>query len=144
RISDFISETAKTHPSTEQIQAFYGVYVLERIGNNDARDLLTKLSKGAAAAEVTRQAKAALERLGKSDPQSPKDIKLEEDLWTDLARDDARQAFRAIRALTARPDDAIPFVGKQLQASRKETSDEAKLQQERALEALELIGTDAV
>ncbi len=54
--------------SMEEARALRGVEVLEHIGSADARRLLDELGKGAVGARVTREAKAALERLTKAEP----------------------------------------------------------------------------
>jgi hypothetical protein len=49
----------------EQLRGLRAVEVLEMIGTPEARDLLEKLATGAAEARLTRDARAALERLAK-------------------------------------------------------------------------------
>jgi hypothetical protein len=51
--------------SPERQRAIKSVRVLESIGSDGAKSLLDKLSKGAAGARLTTDAKAALERMGK-------------------------------------------------------------------------------
>lgn len=55
-----ISAAAK--PPAEQLQALRAVEVLERIGTEDAREVLRKLAGGAAGARLTREARGAVER----------------------------------------------------------------------------------
>jgi WD40 repeat protein len=50
------------HP--ERLRAYRAVVVLERIGTGEARQQLQRLAGGAAEAELTREAQAALRRLG--------------------------------------------------------------------------------
>jgi hypothetical protein len=50
-------------PSPETVQAIRAVEVLEKIGTPDARQLLESLAEGAPEAGLTREARAALERL---------------------------------------------------------------------------------
>lgn len=114
------------YPTPAQAQALRGLAVLERIGNEDARKLLGELAKGAAESELTRQAQRALDRLKQEGDATAAD-KLES-LWTELAGDDARKAFRAVRALAARPKDAVPFLAERLRtvAAQKEFDDDPK------------------
>jgi WD40 repeat protein len=51
--------------SPERLQVLRSVEVLERIGTPDARRLLETLARGAVDAELTREAKAAVDRLAK-------------------------------------------------------------------------------
>ncbi len=57
--------------SMEEARALRCVEALEHIGSADARRLLDELGKGAAGARVTREAKAALERLSKREERKP-------------------------------------------------------------------------
>jgi hypothetical protein len=54
-----------TAPSGETLRSLRGVEALESIGDADARELLSILARGAAGARLTREAAAALERLGR-------------------------------------------------------------------------------
>lgn len=51
-------------PSPDRLREMRAIEVLERIATPDARAVLADLAKGAPAARLTREAKAALERLG--------------------------------------------------------------------------------
>jgi hypothetical protein len=51
--------------SPDRQRALKTVQILEKIGNDEARQMLEQLSKGAAGARLTVDAKTALERLGK-------------------------------------------------------------------------------
>jgi hypothetical protein len=51
------------NPSAHRLRAVRAVEVLERIGDAKARQLLDILAKGAPAAQLTVEARAALERL---------------------------------------------------------------------------------
>jgi RNA polymerase sigma factor (sigma-70 family) len=53
-----------TPPDGETLRGIRAVWVLERIGTPDARQLLDDLAKGAETARLTRESKTALERLG--------------------------------------------------------------------------------
>jgi WD40 repeat protein len=52
-------------PPAELLQALRGVNVLERLATSDARQILERLSQGAAGARLTRHAKSAVTRLQK-------------------------------------------------------------------------------
>ena len=47
---------------SDALRQLRAIMVLERIGNQEAREALTILAKGAGDARLTREAKAALER----------------------------------------------------------------------------------
>jgi hypothetical protein len=123
-VLNMLAQTLETkQPTAEQIQTAYGLEVLERIGTDDARKLLGDLAKGAPESTLTRQAQAALDRGPKAAPAGAGSVKLEA-LWTDLASDDARKAFQAVRALAARPKEAAPFLRDQLRPlAAAETND---------------------
>jgi WD40 repeat protein len=53
-----------TPPDGETLRGIRAVWVLERIGTQDARQLLSELAKGAETDRLTRESKTALERLG--------------------------------------------------------------------------------
>jgi hypothetical protein len=57
---------AEVKVSPEQLRTLRAIQVLERVGEAEARQVLQTLAKGAAEAEATMAAKAALERLVKS------------------------------------------------------------------------------
>jgi Anaphase-promoting complex subunit 4 WD40 domain len=116
------------YPTPEQVQAGYAVEVLERIGNDDARKLLGELARGAAEASVTQKAVAVLDRLPKEKPAATGNVKLDA-LWQDLAAEDAPKAFRAVRALAARPTEAAPFLRDQLRpiATAEASDDPARI-----------------
>ena len=97
------------YPTVEQLQALRALEVLERAGTDEARRLLSELAQGASESLLTRQARAALERLKKpvGNPTIEGDLP---GLWAVLAKDDARQAYRAVRALAAQPREAVPFL----------------------------------
>jgi hypothetical protein len=90
-------------PVVDQTRTTRALAVLERIGTAEARQLLEKLANGAADAELTIQAKAALERVKKVTPSK---TELSADaLWETLASDDPVAAYRAIRTLSS---SAVP------------------------------------
>jgi hypothetical protein len=49
----------------ERARALRALEVLERVGDVEAKNAMQKLAEGAGDAELTREAKAALERLAK-------------------------------------------------------------------------------
>ena len=54
--------------AAEEMQALRAVEVLEMIGTAEARKVLEGLARGAAECDLTREAKAALERLARRSP----------------------------------------------------------------------------
>ncbi len=91
------------------------VDVLARIGGGEARGVLASLAKGAADMPLTVRAQAALERLDKQESLPSGAIKPDA-LWADLGSDDAPVAFRALKTLTARPNEAVPLLRDRLRA----------------------------
>ncbi len=79
-------------------------------------------------------------------PLSPADVVFR---WADLADGDAARAYRAIRALAARPGESVPYLRKALPPAEDADEDNGedsnpssgRLREMRALEALELAGT---
>ncbi len=65
RLGDLLKALAERRLEPEVARGLRGVEVLERIGSADAREVLRGLAKGVPEAELTVEAKAALERLGK-------------------------------------------------------------------------------
>jgi Tol biopolymer transport system component len=103
-----------TERSDNNLQrALLAVEALERIGTAPARELLAELAKGSAESPLTQRVVAARDRLDKRVLAG--EVKLDT-LWTDLASDDARKAYRALQALAARPKDAVPLLGDRLRA----------------------------
>lgn len=95
-------------------QTALAVAVLERIGNADARALLTTLSKGAAGAATTTKAKTVLDRLAKG-PQTGGVVKLDA-LWADLGQDDPLRAYTALKTLVRHPREAVPLLRQRLRS----------------------------
>jgi hypothetical protein len=91
-------------PKPEQLRAVRALRVLEQIGSAESAKLLKELAGGAAEAALTRQAKAALERLPKADATKPQLAPAA--LWEALASEDSAVAYRAVRALSNRPSAA--------------------------------------
>lgn len=58
-------KTERLNPSPERLRRVRAIEVLERIGDGEACRLLTILAHGAPLAQLTTEAKTALERLGK-------------------------------------------------------------------------------
>ena len=61
----------RLHPPAERLRAARAVEVLERIGDRAARRHLAALAAGAPQAQLTIEAKSALERLTPSGPAMP-------------------------------------------------------------------------
>ena len=57
-----------TGGSPEELQLLRALEVLEMIGTAEARKVLERLARGAEECDLTREAKAALERLGQRPP----------------------------------------------------------------------------
>lgn len=102
---------AKYHTPEHQ-RAAVAAQILGEIGTPEARQMLAKLAKGAAGAELTTAAKAALDRLSaagkRARPASP------EQSWADLGSGDAKQAFQAMCRLAATPEQAAARLRKEL------------------------------
>ncbi len=62
---DLLLEALDVPPFGDELRAIRTVEVLERIGNTEARELLATLAKGDPEARLTREVKAALERLAR-------------------------------------------------------------------------------
>jgi hypothetical protein len=71
RVEKLLEQLRGPITTTEIRQAVRAVAVLEHIGTPEARQLLRKLTEGAPDARLTREAKAALERLAKHQPITP-------------------------------------------------------------------------
>ena len=105
------------------------VRVLEQIDNDQARELLQKLSRGAAGAKLTVNANAALERMkpGKTSEKAaatantrnrkPASASQEDALWADLAGPDAAAAFTTMRTLWGNPRLALALLQERLRPS---------------------------
>ena len=68
RIETLLGEVrapASLVPPGDPLRAYRAVLVLERIGSREARDVLASLARGPSASLLTRQAKAALDRLSR-------------------------------------------------------------------------------
>jgi hypothetical protein len=105
-------------PTGERAASLKAVRVLERVGNDEARQLLDKLAKGAPGVPLTVEAKAALDRLAGAGPTGgrPADAvtKDVEALWSDLASADAPKAYRAVCGLVDSPGQALPLLRQRL------------------------------
>lgn len=142
------------YDTPERIRTLKAVRVLEDIGTPECRQLLEKLSKGAAGASLTTEAKAALDRLTARAKGRRHDASAEE-LWTALGNEDAGRAFQAVRDLSLRPQQAVPLFRKRLkpvpvvekkyvsQLLAKLEADDFKTR-EQATEELEKVGEQAV
>jgi hypothetical protein len=112
----------------ERARSLRAVKVLEQIDNDQARELLEKLSKGAAGAKLTVAARAALERLktrkegekgsaragAETNALGPREL---DGLWTGLASSDAAAAFKAMRALGTDPRQSVAYLQEHLRPS---------------------------
>jgi hypothetical protein len=65
RIEQLLAKVDDVSTSSEPLRSLRAIEVLERIATPEARKLLGKLAAGAPEARLTREAKAAVERLGK-------------------------------------------------------------------------------
>ena len=111
-ISLMINRLESTGNTRERQQSVRAVQVLEQIGTTEAKELLEKLSKGAAGAPLTVAAQSGLDRLQiRSDAASAADPKA---LWNDLAGADAKKAFAAIGLFAAQADKALPVLREHL------------------------------
>jgi hypothetical protein len=63
RMTDLLKKVAAATPTPEEVRAIRLVEALEQAGTAAARRLLADLAGGAAAARLTREAQAALQRL---------------------------------------------------------------------------------
>jgi WD40 repeat protein len=66
-----VLEKLSSTPSTEQLGALRGLEVLEHVGTQKAKELLSSLAMGPPEARVTQEAKASLGRLVKHSPGTP-------------------------------------------------------------------------
>src|SRR5262245_8506406 len=64
RLTDLLDKVAPATPTPEEVRANRVVEALEQAGTTAARRLLTDLAGGVAEARLTREAKAAQQRLG--------------------------------------------------------------------------------
>jgi len=71
RLTRLLNKLEKSTFSPEGDRALRAIEVLERIGNAEAKALLRELAKGATVAELTREAKAALDRLANKATSRP-------------------------------------------------------------------------
>jgi WD40 repeat protein len=69
RIDQLLAALDGPIPGPEQLRAIRAVAALEQIGNPEARKVLGELAAGGAGARLTREARAALERLKRADPK---------------------------------------------------------------------------
>jgi hypothetical protein len=97
----------------ERARDLRAIPILEEIGTPAARRVLEKLAKGAAGVSLTTEAKAALERLTVAAKERPRQA-TEDQLWADLASEDAARAFRAMGGLSATPRQAVDLFQKRL------------------------------
>ncbi len=65
RLNELLAPLEAQTPSAERLRALRALPILERAGTDEARQVLETLAKGAPGASLTREAAAALARLGK-------------------------------------------------------------------------------
>jgi WD40 repeat protein len=110
---------ADLYASPEHRQRLGAVQILETVGSEEARKLLSELAGGAGEMQLSRHAKAAHDRLA-AGATVGRDRVLDT-LWADLAGEDSRKALFASRALVAVPEQSVPFLREQLgNLARKE------------------------
>jgi hypothetical protein len=73
RAEELLVKMGETSLPAVILREVRAVEALEQIGNAEATDLLWRLAKGAPEARLTREAKAALDRLAKRPPATTKD-----------------------------------------------------------------------
>jgi RNA polymerase sigma factor (sigma-70 family) len=71
RLTALLDNIARLETRPEQLRALRAVEVLEHLGSTEACHLLGELTKGAAAARLTQEAKASLKRLARRPPVAP-------------------------------------------------------------------------
>src|SRR5262249_31410104 len=101
-------------PTPEQMRGVLALQILERIRNADSRQLLEQLGQGAPEALLTREARDLLSRWPKAAVELPFEA-----LWANLGKENAREAFNALRAFAARKADGVPFLGDQVRQALK-------------------------
>ncbi|HTU89719.1 MAG TPA: hypothetical protein VMF69_06465 [Gemmataceae bacterium] len=149
----FEQKLINQYNTPERARDLKAVRILEEIGTPEARQMLEKMSKGAAGVSLTLDSKAALDRLAaaKATPPQPSP----DDLWSDLGGDDAARAYRAMGRLSATPKETVSLLGERLKPAavieaKELASQLANLEaddlptREQASEALEKAGEQAV
>jgi hypothetical protein len=71
RVEGLLATSVRFHPPAFRLRASRAVEVLERIGDTGARNVLAALAQGAPEAQLTKEAKTALERLARLSTTSP-------------------------------------------------------------------------
>ncbi len=107
-------------PSAEEMRSLRVVAVLEQIGDADARKLLEELADGAPGAALTLQAKAALDRFPKGEPET-KVKPTPQTLWEALAAGDSTAAYGAVRTLANQPASATLLRDRLIEVTAKDT-----------------------
>jgi hypothetical protein len=67
-IEDLLRRQQEGGLSPERLRGLRAVFVLEQIGNPEARQLLRRLASGAPGSQLTEEAEAALQRLARREP----------------------------------------------------------------------------
>jgi len=63
RLESLLSQKSHLVSNPDELRSLRAVEVLEHVGSEEARRVLQELTKGAAAARLTRDSRAALQRL---------------------------------------------------------------------------------
>jgi hypothetical protein len=100
-----VYEFENLSPSAEEMRSLRVVAVLEQIGDADARKFLEELADGAPGAALTLQAKSALDRFPKGEPET-KTKPTPQALWEALTSGDSAAAYGAVRTLANQPASA--------------------------------------
>jgi HEAT repeat protein len=108
-----IQKLQAQYNTPERQRDLQAVHVLEEIGTPEARQVLARISKGAAGVNLTVEAKASLDHLA-AERKVPIPGTTPEELWKELGSDDAGKAFRAICLLSAMPDKAVTLLQKEV------------------------------
>lgn len=110
----FEQKLINQYNTPERARDLKAVRILEEIGTPEARQVLEKLSKGAAGVSLTLESQAALERLAAAKaalrPPAP------DELWSNLEGDDTARAYRAMNSLSAAPKQGVALLGEKLKA----------------------------
>lgn len=117
----FLSQIQGQSPADDETRQHQTIQVLLESQSDAARRLLDELAQGAAGAELTRRASVARECLVRKTYTPP--AAALEDLWLELADEDAGRAWLAVRALAIR-SDSVAFLRERLPPVQKQLADE--------------------
>jgi WD40 repeat protein len=105
-----IGKLSNKQPPADRMRTIKAVQILGQLGTDEAKQMLEKVAKGATGVRLTLEAKAALEKFGKTGEKSGIAEGKPDELWTDLGSDDPEKAFRAVRGMIAASKDTLPFL----------------------------------